>query len=109
MVKSSEGQGGRVEHPQSDAAATSTATLPSPETADRAKDLRRAIIASLIAVKGNLDQPYPDDQRWTPWTRFVERTLGQVDELAALAIDAIHGRELARLDTENERRLRDTR
>lgn len=50
-----------------------------------ARELRRDIIASLIAVKGHLDQPYPDDPRWTPWTRFIERTLRKVDELAALA------------------------
>lgn len=47
--------------------------------------LRREIVASLIAVKPHLDKPYPDDPRWTPWTRFVERTLARVDELAKLA------------------------
>lgn len=50
-----------------------------------ARRLRRNIIASLIAVKGHLDTPYPDDPRWTPWTRFIERTLRDVDELGALA------------------------
>ena len=50
-----------------------------------ARRLRRSIAASLIAVKGHLDTPYPDDPRWTPWTRFIERTLRQVDELADLA------------------------
>lgn len=28
--------------------------------------------AGLFAVKPNLDKPYPDDPRWTPWSRFVE-------------------------------------
>jgi hypothetical protein len=74
---------------------------------ERVSRLRRDILASLIAVKGSLDQPYPDDPRWSPWTRFVERTLDRVDELAGIAKDALHGRELARLDVENERRLRD--
>lgn len=50
-----------------------------------ARRLRRNILASLIAVKGHLDTPYPDDPRWTPWTRFIERTLRDVDELGALA------------------------
>ena len=53
--------------------------------------LRREIIASLIAVKPHLDAPYPDDPRWTPWTRFVERTLARVDELAKLAEGGRHG------------------
>lgn len=52
---------------------------------ERAKRLRREIIASLIAVKGHLDTPYPDDPRWTPWTRFIERTIDRVDELAEIA------------------------
>jgi hypothetical protein len=25
-----------------------------------------------ITVKPNLDKPYPDDPRWSPWTRWVE-------------------------------------
>jgi hypothetical protein len=50
-----------------------------------ARNLRREIAASLIAVKPHLDKPYPDDPRWTPWTRFIERTLERVDELAKLA------------------------
>ena len=41
---------------------------------------RRGIISALIAVKGHLDQPYPDDDRWTPWTRFVEPALQRLDE-----------------------------
>lgn len=52
---------------------------------ERVAVLRRDILASLIAVKSHLDQPYLDDPRWTPWTRFIERTLGRVDELAKLA------------------------
>lgn len=47
------------------------------------KDARRGIIAACIAVKGRLDQPYPDDDRWTPWTRFVEPALHRLDEALA--------------------------
>ncbi len=39
----------------------------------------RALTADLIAVKLHLDDPYPDDPRWTPWTRFVERGLRRLD------------------------------
>ena len=52
------------------------------QSANAARRLRREIAASLIAVKPHLDKPYPDDPRWTPWTRFIERTLERVDELA---------------------------
>jgi hypothetical protein len=26
-----------------------------------------------LVVKGTLIKPYPDDPRWSPWTRFVEQ------------------------------------
>lgn len=48
-------------------------------------DLRRLIrrlASSLLAVQGNLMQPYPDDPRWTPWTRFVEPDLNRLMEAA---------------------------
>lgn len=45
--------------------------------------LRRSVIATLITLAGN--EPYPDDPRWTPWTRFGERAAREVDDLAALA------------------------
>jgi hypothetical protein len=57
------------------------------EHAATVRDLRRDIIATLIAVKGHLDTPYPDDDRWTPWTRFVERALRDVDVLAERATE----------------------
>lgn len=56
--------------------------------AERVAELRRGVLASLIAVKGHLDTPYPDDPRWTPWTRFVERAMRQVEELAEIARQA---------------------
>ncbi|WP_439946482.1 hypothetical protein [Streptomyces sp. BBFR109] len=27
--------------------------------------------AGLMAIKPHLDKPFPDDPRWTPWSRFV--------------------------------------
>lgn len=40
-----------------------------------------------------------------PRVKFTHMPMGRVDELAGIALDALHGRELARLDAENERRL----
>ena len=55
--------------------------MPSPaENAATVREAHRDVVASLIAVKGHLDTPYPDDPRWTPWTRFVERSLKRLDE-----------------------------
>lgn len=45
------------------------------------KELRAKVVPSLIAVKGHLDTPYVDDERWTPWTRFVEPCLYRFDEV----------------------------
>jgi len=39
----------------------------------------------LLTVKPNLDRAYPDDPRWTPWTRWVEKKL---DPLIRRALDA---------------------
>ncbi|MFC8583321.1 hypothetical protein ACFUGD_01910 [Streptomyces sp. NPDC057217] len=35
----------------------------------------RRLSSALIAVAPLLDKPYPDDPRWTPWTRFVAPAL----------------------------------
>lgn len=48
-------------------------------------ELRKAttrLTSGLMAVKPKLDEPYPDDPRWTPWTRFVEDRLLRVRESA---------------------------
>lgn len=29
-------------------------------------------ITTSIALSDRLDDPYPDDPRWTPWTRFAK-------------------------------------
>lgn len=36
--------------------------------------------AGLLGIKPILDKPYPDDPRWTPWTRFVEPRLIMLEE-----------------------------
>jgi hypothetical protein len=60
-------------------------------------DLREArkaankLWAGLMAVKPLLDHPYPDDPRWTPWTRFVEDRLSdlrrQIDAASAHPVE----------------------
>lgn len=35
-----------------------------------------------ITVKSHLDKPYPDDERWSPWTRWVERPAREAHNLA---------------------------
>lgn len=52
------------------------------------RDLR----ADLITVRPYLNESYPDDDRWTPWTRFVGRGVDRMDE----AVKASKA-ELARL------------
>lgn len=36
----------------------------------------------LFAIKPHLDKPYPEDGRWTPWTRFVEQELARAEHAA---------------------------
>lgn len=52
------------------------------ECAEEARDPIRRLTSALIAVEHNLDKPYPDDPRWTPWTRWVEPALKAVRALA---------------------------
>lgn len=50
-------------------------------------DLRTAF----IVVEGCLDKPYPDDPRWSPWTRFVQRpwnAAATASEMARAALKA---------------------
>jgi hypothetical protein len=52
-------------------------------------ELRNAwndLAASLIAVAPHLNKPYPDDPRWTPWTRFVESDLDRMDDAVKAAL-----------------------
>lgn len=45
-----------------------------------ARTARRRVSSALIAVSPLLEQPYPDDPRWTPWTRFVQPALRELRE-----------------------------
>ncbi|MEU1800842.1 hypothetical protein [Streptomyces sp. NPDC019937] len=47
---------------------------------DRARTARRRVSSALVAVAPLLDQPYPDDPRWTPWTRFVRPAMAELRE-----------------------------
>ncbi|MGW0821801.1 hypothetical protein [Streptomyces sp. NPDC002845] len=49
-----------------------------------AADALRAIGKACIVVKPTLDVPYPDDPRWTPWTRWVERPARTASNLGIL-------------------------
>ena len=73
------------------------------ETVDNA---RRSIAASLIAVKGHLDKPYPDNPRWTPWTRFVERELRRLDEIKEVVSD-LAARAREKVPAETLRRIQE--
>lgn len=58
---------------------------------DRARAARSRVSSALIAVAPLLDQPYPDDPRWTPWTRFVRPAMAKLREaLAAPAEGSDH-------------------
>ena len=37
---------------------------------------------ALLTVKPSLDAPYPDDPRWTPWTRWGERAAREAHDAA---------------------------
>lgn len=48
------------------------------EAAKAMRDPVRRMTAALIAVDSRLTEPYPDDPRWTPWTRFIEPALREL-------------------------------
>lgn len=47
---------------------------------ERARLARRRLTSALIAVEPLLAKPYPDDPRWTPWTRFVGPALKELSD-----------------------------
>jgi hypothetical protein len=51
------------------------------------RDDLRGVLADIIAIKPHLTTPYPDDPRWTPWSRFAERALRTVENVR----DALKG------------------
>lgn len=44
---------------------------------------------SLITVEPFLDKPFPDDPRWTPWSRFIDRPWRQAATASELARAAL--------------------
>lgn len=50
------------------------------EAMREAKKALRANVITWIVLEGALGTPYPDDPRWTPWTRFGERAFRRAGE-----------------------------
>jgi hypothetical protein len=50
----------------------------------------KKLAAGIFAVKPYLDKPYPDDPRWTPYTRFIEPRMKMMHE-------AIEGNDIGQL------------
>ena len=55
------------------------------ELLKRGADALWACAKAALTVKPTLDEPYPDDPRWTPYTRWVERPAHEAHD-AAMAI-----------------------
>jgi hypothetical protein len=52
----------------------------SQDAVQRARLACRRLTSALIAVEPLLTKPYPDDPRWTPWTRFVGPALKELSD-----------------------------
>jgi len=48
----------------------------------RAADALWACAKAALTVEPTLKQPYPDDPRWSPWTRWVERPAREAHDTA---------------------------
>jgi hypothetical protein len=53
----------------------------------RLKEANRKVSSACIAVVSN--EPYPDDPRWTPWTRFIHPALTRLDAAVREAATAL--------------------
>ena len=51
----------------------------------------KAWIATALTLRAHLEDPYPDDPRWTPYTRFVERELRRTAAARAAIRAALEG------------------
>lgn len=49
----------------------------------------RDAAANVIAVEGSTDTPYPDDPRWSPWSRFLERALRRLSSAEEVSRQAL--------------------
>lgn len=47
-------------------------------------DVLRTVGKAAITVQPTLDTPYPDDPRWTPWTRWMEKPARRAYNLGVL-------------------------
>lgn len=79
------------------------------EVIEQASLAVRETAKALITLEETLKQPYPDDPRWSPWTRFIDRNeyspwslLAKADTAlkAALSSDHQGGRGLSREERE---------
>ena len=52
------------------------------ELLQKAADALWKCAKAALTVKPTLDQPYRDDPRWTPYTRWVERPSREAHDLA---------------------------
>lgn len=59
------------------------------DTVERVRQARRRLTSALIAVEPLLTTPYPDDPRWTPWTRFVGPALKGLTDALRTGPDAV--------------------
>jgi len=63
-------------------AAAQAATAPLRELLRQAAEALMDSAKAALTVKPSLDQPYPDDPRWTPYTRWVERPARRAHDLS---------------------------
>lgn len=48
-----------------------------------AADTLRAVYTAGLTVQPTLDKPYPDDPRWTPWSRWMGQPCHDAHDLRA--------------------------
>lgn len=59
---------------------------------ERAERALRGVAKTALVVKPTLDQPYPDDPRWTPWTRWMEKDAHEAFNASEALRAALTGR-----------------
>lgn len=101
----------RVTRPEMEAAFTAAGVPAMVEALAESQDALRKITTTCIALSDLLDKPYPDDPRWTPYTRFVKPALQRVERARHRARAVLGGEVQGRADTSEleaeNRRLRD--
>ena len=69
------------------------------EALAESEDALRRVATTCIALSDLLDKPYPDDPRWTPYTRFVKPALQRVERARHCARAVLGGEVQGRSDT----------